>query len=191
VLFPPLHLSKAGLLMLTYVFGASLLLAGAGTAFRKNPRLVCLVLGSLRWSMACFVDIPCEFMSNSNYLHFAAWEDAVKELALCGGALLIAGCFPQKSKDPLSGVLSKWVPLGGFFFTIPIILLGSCHFLYTKEVSAMVPSWLRQAIFWTYFAGTALIGSGMAVIFKIKARLIAALLGAIIVTWLLFSTSPG
>ena len=45
-------------------------------------------------------------------------------------------------------------------------------------------------MFWTYLAGTALIGSGLAIILKIKPGLIAALLGTMIFIWFIILHIP-
>lgn len=45
-------------------------------------------------------------------------------------------------------------------------------------------------MFWAYFAGTALIASGIGMIVRVKARLAATLLGAMILTWILILHIP-
>jgi hypothetical protein len=45
-------------------------------------------------------------------------------------------------------------------------------------------------MFWTYFAGTALICSAVAIILKIKPRLFAALLGTMIFIWVIILHIP-
>jgi hypothetical protein len=45
-------------------------------------------------------------------------------------------------------------------------------------------------MFWIYFTGSALIGSGIAIILKIKLRVIAALLGTMIFIWVVILHIP-
>jgi hypothetical protein len=53
-----------------------------------------------------------------------------------------------------------------------------------------VPSWIPNHIFWIYFAGAALLGSGIAIILKIRTGLIAALLGMMIFIWFIILHIP-
>ena len=129
-------------------------------------------------------------MVSSNYMHLGEWENAEKELALSSGAFVIAGCFSEKNENPLIRFLGKLIPFGAIFFSITMISFGIDHFLYAKDASDYVPSWVPNHLFWTYFAGTALIGSGLAIILKIKPGLIAALLGTMIFTWFIILHIP-
>jgi hypothetical protein len=129
-------------------------------------------------------------MVNSNYLHLSEWENAEKELALAGGAFVVASSFSVKSENHFNGVWEKLMPYGAILFAIPIISFGILHFLLTEEASTLIPSWIPGHIFWTYFAGIALIGSGIAIIFKIKTGLIAFLLGSMILIWFIILHIP-
>jgi uncharacterized membrane protein YphA (DoxX/SURF4 family) len=54
----------------------------------------------------------------------------------------------------------------------------------------MVPAWIPGSLFWTYFAGAALLGSGLAILLNIKTRPIAALLGLMIFIWFIILHIP-
>jgi hypothetical protein len=79
--------------------------------------------------------------------------------------------------------LSKLIPFGAIIFSITIISFSIDHFLYAKDAADYVPSWIPYHLFWIYFGGIALLGSGIAVILKIKVKLIATLLGTMIFIW--------
>jgi uncharacterized membrane protein YphA (DoxX/SURF4 family) len=64
------------------------------------------------------------------------------------------------------------------------------HFLYTEFVSKLVPSWIPGSTFWTYFAAVALIGSGIAIIFRIMLKQVALLLGTMLFLWLILLHIP-
>ncbi|HEY4832860.1 MAG TPA: hypothetical protein VIH61_09915 [Waddliaceae bacterium] len=123
-------------------------------------------------------------------MHFGDWENADKELALSTGAFVIAGCFSKENKNPLIGFLRKLNPLGTILFSLTIISFGINHFLYAKDAADYIPSWVPNHMFWIYFAGLALIGSGVAIIFKIKPRLFATLLGTMIFIWVVILHIP-
>jgi hypothetical protein len=123
-------------------------------------------------------------------MQFGDWENAAKELALAGGAFVIAGCFSEKNETTLTRFLGKLIPSGAILFSITIISFGIDHFLFAKEAADYIPSWVPWHLFWMYFTGTALIGSGLAIILKIKPRLIATLLGLMILTWFIILHVP-
>ena len=130
----------------------------------------------------CFYFIPYEFIATTNYMRLGAWENAEKELALCGGAFIVAGCFANSSM--------KLFSLGVILFCITILSFGIDHYLYATGVSDYIPSWIPNHMFWTYLAGTALIGSSLAILLKIKRQLAAILLGSMIFTWFIVLHIP-
>ena len=188
MLLPPENYVIPGFVMLT--FGTLLILAGACIVFQFKTSPVSFLLGCILLLIFLFFHIPYEFMVNSNYKHLVEWENAEKELALAGGAFLIAGCFSTQNENPFERIWQRLMPFGAILFSIPIISFGILHFLYTKEASTLVPSWIPGPIFWTYFAGVALIGSGIAIILKIRTGLIAALLGTMIFIWFVIIHIP-
>ena len=187
-LLPPKHAWIPG--PVAYISGTLLVLAGACIIFKKKTRPISLLSGAVLLSIFCFYYIPYQFMSSSRYMHLLQWENAEKELAFSSGAFVIAGCFSEKNETLLYRLLGKLIPFGPMLFSIPIISFGILHFLYAKDVADYVPSWVPNHIFWTYLAGTALIGSGIAIILKIKSRLAAALLGAMIFSWFIILHIP-
>jgi len=116
----------------------------------------------------------------------------VRYLRAAGGAFVIAGSLPKvkTTTSSLLGTLEKLIPLGRIFFSVMIVLYGYAHFLYTKPISTLVPHWIPGAMFWTYFAGGALICAGVAVIFRIRLELTAMLLGIMILIWLIVLHMP-
>jgi uncharacterized membrane protein len=177
-------------LMLVYVFGTLLILAGACIVFEKKTRPASLVLGGVLLSIFCFYYIPYQFMAASNYMSLVEWENAEKELALASGAFVIAGRFSGKNENRFYGYLAKLIPFGAILFSITMISFGIVHFLVAKEAATLVPSWIPGALFWTYLAGVALICSGIAIILKIKRSLAATLLGTMIFSWFLILHIP-
>ena len=121
---------------------------------------------------------------------FWDWENAAKELALSGGAFVIAGGSLENNKNTLIRFLNKLIPFGSILFSITIISFGIDHFIYAKEASDYVPLWIPYHLFWMYFTGTALIGAGLTIILKIKAGLVATLLGTMIFTWFIILHIP-
>jgi uncharacterized membrane protein YphA (DoxX/SURF4 family) len=183
MLIPSKYSWIPGLTILSFVFGALLIVAGACIVLKKKTRPVALLLGTALLLIFCFYFIPYQFMVSPDYLHFGDWENAAKELALAGGAFVIAGCFPEVDESPFNKFLSNLMPLGKILFSITIISFGVDHFLYAKEAADYVPSWVPCHLFFMYVTGTALLASGFALILNIWSRLAAALLGIMIFTW--------
>jgi uncharacterized membrane protein len=190
MLLPPKHFWIPGFTMFAYISGTMLILAGACIVFEKKTRPISLVLGSILLLIFSFYFIPYEFIASPDYMHFGEWENAAKELALASGAFVIAGCFPEINENRLIRFLNKLAPFGGIFFSITIISFGIDHFLYADGAADYVPSWVPYRLFWAYFAGVALLGSGIAIILKIKPGLMAVLLGSMIFIWFMILHIP-
>jgi uncharacterized membrane protein len=180
MLLPPMHFVVPGL---TYILGAIFIVAAACIVFEKKARQASLLLGSLFLLICCFCHIPYELIADPNYKQAGEWENAAKTLAFAGGAFAIAGCFPVRNKNSFINFLAKLIPTGAILFAITIVYFGILHFVYGKEASPLVPAWIPAPLFWIYFCGVALIGSGMAIILKIKMRLFAGLLGLMVFIW--------
>jgi uncharacterized membrane protein len=86
--------------------------------------------------------------------------------------------------------LNRWKSAGEIFLAIMYVIFGIDHFLYAEFVKTLVPTWIPGNLFWTYLAGIALIGSGLAIAFNIKKRLVALLLGGMLLIWLLVLHIP-
>jgi uncharacterized membrane protein YphA (DoxX/SURF4 family) len=161
--------------------------------FEKQPRRVSLILGGLLLAMYIFGDIPYEIIIDPYHNYLGSWADGLKELALAGGAFVVAGSFSQDvdvKKPGLIRWLEKLIPWGSIFFCITMILYGVCHFLYAKPISALVPNWIPGHLFWTYAAGVGLVGLGLAIVLRVKLKIAAMSLGAIIFIWLIILHTP-
>lgn len=187
---PPKHSWIPGFAALAYISGALLIVAGICIVVEKKIRPVTLLLGAAMLLVFCFYFVPYQFMAAARYMNLLQWENAEKELAFASGALVIAGCYPGKNDRPLDRLLDKLVPLGAIFFALMMIIFGTLHFLHAKDVAEYVTPWIPWHLFWTYLAGTALIGSGIAIIFKIKVGLVAVLLGTMLLIWFLILHIP-
>lgn len=182
---------------------AGIILLFAGTIisglFKIKPAItkkVCLYLG---FGFLVLI-ITCQFpytliFSPDKASTLVAWFDAGEELAYCGGAFVMAGSFTdisfsKESKNSFILWLEKLEPVGRIFYSLLIFLFGCTHFVLTDFVSTMVPKWIGSPLFWTYFAGTALIGSSLAIIFKIWIKPIALLLAIMLFLFFIFFHIP-
>jgi len=190
MLIPPKHSWMNSHVIFVYISGALLILAGACIVFEKSARPISLLLGSVLLLIFCFYFIPYELLVSPNYMHFGAWENAAKELALSSGAFIIAGCYPNRNDTPLFRFLRRLIPFGAILFPLTIISFSIDHFLYGKGAANYIPSWIPNHLFWIYFAGVALLGAGIAILLQIKPRLFATLLGIMIFIWFIILHIP-
>ena len=190
MLIPPGHDWIPGLTAVCYIFGAMLMIAGVCIVLGKKTGEASLLLGTVFLLIFCFYFVPYQLVHISGYTHFGDWENSIKELTLSGGAYVIAGCFQEKNESTFEYALERLIPLGRIFFSLAMISYGISHLLYGRQVVDYVPSWIPNRLFWAYFPGIPLIGSGIAILFKVRVPLIAALLGSMILVWVLILHIP-
>jgi hypothetical protein len=190
MLIPPRHSWIPGLTIFAYISGALLILAGISIILEKGIRPVSLLLGTVLLLIFCLYFIPYQLIVSTKYMQFGDWENAAKELALCSGSFVIAGNYSKKNDSVFVGFLGKLIPFGTIVFSATMISFGLDHFLYGKEAADYVPSWIPNHLFWIYFAGIPLVCSGVAIILKVKVRLIASLLGIMIFIWFIILHIP-
>jgi uncharacterized membrane protein len=184
-----------GRLIWIYLIGAILFVIGAMILTGKMARWAATILGGLFLLWVLFLDIP-GYSMGPRATHIGAWTNAFKALAFCGSAFVVARTLPDTAsgsghKRSFSfALLEKLMPLGMYPLAIMVTVFGVDHFLYVPFVSSLVPAWIPWHVFWTYFAGTALIASGLGMIFRVKARLAATLLGAMIFAWVIVLHIP-
>jgi len=68
-------------------------------------------------------------------------------------------------------------------FGVMLAIFGLDHFLYPQIVASLVPAWVGAQMFWTYFAGIALIAGGIGIMVPRVARIAALMTGVMIFLW--------
>ena len=195
VFVPPWPGRIPGEAILAYLFSTGLIGAALAILLEKKARTIMLILGAFFLILLLFSHIPYELIVDQASKHIGVWGNAFKELAFAGGAFAVAGSFPDdepalQKKTALIRLLELFIPLGGLFFSITMIVFGIDHFLYPDFVVALVPDWIPAHLFWTYFAAVALIGAGLAIILRIRLKLVGILLGTMIFLWFIFLHIP-
>jgi uncharacterized membrane protein YphA (DoxX/SURF4 family) len=196
ILFPPLTFKIPGLIYFAYLVATWLMIAGIAIAVDKQAKFFAYTLACLFLFFFLFCNVPFElFLSPYSPIHLGLWINPLKEFAYAGGALAIANSIPADiniigRKSKFTGFLEKLAPHGRILFSITMISFGVSHFYYTKTVEEMVPEWIPSHLFWTYFAGIALIGAGVAIILKFHIKIIGNLLGIMIFLWFIVLHIP-
>ncbi|MBC6992377.1 DoxX family protein [Hymenobacter sp. BT491] len=194
-LFPAWPAPIPGLSLGARIVGAVLVVAGIAIILNRKARALSLVLSGLLLALLCFSSIPYELLLDPYNNHVGSWTNVLTNLALAGGALSIAGSYHEDSEAKhkrlnITTLTNKVIPLGRIFFSITVLVFGVTHFLYVQYVAPLVPRWIPFPIFWTYFAGVALIGAGSAIILGRKRREVAFLLGTMLFLWVFLVHLP-
>jgi uncharacterized membrane protein len=88
--------------------------------------------------------------------------------------------------------IGKWIAnrrgpfilIGRICLGLFLLMTGIQHFLHTEFVASLIPTWFPgNAVFWTYFAGVALISGGIGLHVPMTARLAALLSGIMVFSW--------
>jgi uncharacterized membrane protein len=176
-----------------YLVGAALVAAGTAILTQLKARAAALAFSVLAFLSFGFLHLP---VAAGGPLWGGAWTSAGKALVMCGGALCLAVYLAETEREPPAGLLSSprardgfvlWgrVCLGAF-----MMLCGIQHFMFAGFVATLVPPWIPGALFWTYFAGVALIAGGAGLILPYVNRMAAMLSGAIIFAWVFLVHIP-
>jgi len=172
--------------VLAYVGSLALMAAGLAIVFDRRAREAALWLGGGLLVLLVFSYVPYELLHDPNHRHIAMWTNAFKELAFAGGAFVVAGTYTVTApyRSPVLRFLEKLIPAGRWFFAITMTTFGCMHWLYLEPIAnSLVPAWIPYHVFWTGFTGICLIGAGLGIALNIKTRIIANLLGLMIMLW--------
>ncbi len=174
-----------------YLTGAALIIPSVLILFEKKDKTAALLLGG--FLLIVFIALQCPyilFIQSNSPKHLGLWTDPLKELALSGGAFVMAGLSKDETGNQLYKFLEKLISYGRIFFSITMFLFGLDHFYYTDFVATLVPGWIPAHTFWTYFAGIALMSSAVAIILKIWIRPVALLLSLMLFIWFVILHIP-
>lgn len=174
--------------LLPVIFGISLLVAGAGIVWNKERHLIAgLLAGELAFCLL-LGHLPNRLKYHPEIL--GVWTDAIKLMALLGGALLVAQYASVGKSQMVIKVIGYIAPIGVYLFALMLVLFGLDHFLYTPLVSSLIPGWIPFKICWTYFTGAALMSSGVLIALNLWRRQIGFLLAMMLFLWLVLLHLP-
>lgn len=120
---------------------------------------------------------------------------AGKALTFFGGAFAVAATLPPVQGRPthLLTFVNQTHPfkvLGRCCLGSFMILCGVQHFLFWQFVQTLVPAWIPGALFWTYFAGVALIAGGVGLMIPSTATAAGRLSGIMVFIWFVILHIP-
>jgi uncharacterized membrane protein len=172
-----------------YLSSVGLIICAASIVFNFKPKKTHLILGCVFLALLLVFHIPFHIVQSTTSL--GGWTNTFKILAFSGSAFIVAGSYAYNETDNnAKPFLERLIPLGSIFFGIMMFVFGVDHFLYYQFVETLVPRWIPYPLFWTYFAGIALIGAGVSFIFRIKVKLIGILTSIMLFAWFLVLHVP-
>lgn len=176
-----------GGLIWAYLTGVVFVAVGAAILSGKHARPASILVGVLIFVWAFLRLIP--IVVTDSFLS-PTWTQAAKALAYSGGAFAIVATLPELKSRGNSRLVKfinrrgEFITVGRIFLGIFLIIAGIQHFLYTEFVAGLIPWWFPgNAMFWTYFAGVALITGGIGLFIPQTAQWAALLSGSMIFIW--------
>jgi uncharacterized membrane protein len=175
----------------SYIFGIYLIVTGVLILVSGKGKNAALLLGGILIALFLSTHITYELISEPNKLyHLGLWTTPLKELALAGGAFVVAYSF-EKGASPKRNFLEKLMPYGNLFFLYTISSFGISHIIYAPYMVNMVPKGMANQLFWVYVTGILMVSAGIAIILGIRIRAIALLLCLMIFLWVWVVHVPG
>jgi uncharacterized membrane protein len=108
-----------------------------------------------------------------------------------GLVILVVGLYTVRKEFVTRRGLEKIVALGPVFLAVPIAVFGTEHFTATRILAGMVPGWIPGHLFWALFVGACLISAALSIAVRKYAGIAAALLGLMILLFVLLIHIPG
>ena len=174
--------------LFTYLTSFGLIVCAASIVFNFKPYKTQLILGLVFLLMLLAFHIPFNIAQQTTSL--GGWTNTFKLLAFSGAAFVVAGSYLYDVETIQMRHVEKLIPLGSIFFGVMMFVFGVDHFLYHQFVKTLVPLWIPYPLFWTYFAGIALVGAGISFIFKIKVKPVGILTSIMLFLWFLILHIP-
>jgi uncharacterized membrane protein len=157
--------------MLAYVAGAFMLIAGAAVEWRRTAAWGAAAL------TAYYALIVILLMNGRvllrHYAEYGAYEGLAEQFAIAAAALIVYAAH-AKIDAALAARLTR---TGQIVLGVCAIVFGGAHFVYMNLTAPLVPHWLPpNQLFWGYATGVAHIAAGIAIILRVQDRLAAILL---------------
>ena len=167
--------------------GILLCLTGAAIIQKTKAYLLCLVLACSILIMFLIFQLPNLIANLGNPMF---WTNAGKALVLAGANLIVAGSIASSAPSSCSKFAELMMLLGKISLAGFFILAAILHFLYADFVATLIPTWIPAHLFWTYFAGVALIAGALGM-FIPKTEFYAAALSALMIfLWVILLHAP-
>jgi uncharacterized membrane protein YphA (DoxX/SURF4 family) len=171
-----------------YLFACYLVITGLLIAVGEYVRPASTVLGYVLLLFLLLGHLPMR-LKNHPEIHLY-WIDAVKLLAISGGAFVISAAHKMNGSSRYIEKAARITPVGKMMFAAMLINFGMVHLLNATMVGQLVPGWIPFPVFWAYLTGVALVASGASFMFNLKTRSAGVLLATMLLLWLVVLHIP-
>jgi uncharacterized membrane protein len=174
---------------LVWVYGAGVMVIVTGLAIvvGRWGRAAALGLALVIFVWALLRHLP--FVAADSLLG-GSWTRAGKALTIFGGLFAVAATLPPipggltTASSRLANATGPFILLGQICLACFLIIAGIQHFLFTTFVVTLIPTWIPgDSTWWAWFAGVALIASGVGLLIPRTAALAGFLAGLMIFSW--------
>lgn len=158
-----------------------LLAAGISILLRRNADLASGLIAMFFFLRALVVHLP-KLLSN---LHDPGpWTSGSEMLALCGGALVLAGTLRSNARS------APAIELGRSLFAATLMVFAIQHFMYARFIATLIPAWIPAPYFWALFVGVAFLAAAASILSGKFSSLGSGLLGVMFASWFLMLHLP-
>jgi uncharacterized membrane protein len=185
----PMPSTAPGRMLLGAFMALVLICAGAGIALNARLRVCAAALGALLLAWILFLHVPALARSPSNG---ATWGSAFHVLALCGCAWVLAGAAAEDrllySRE--NRLITRATTPACLAFGLALLAFGALHLVYRDYIGGLIPGWIPGRALLPFVTAAAQIAAGLGLVFRVKARLAAVLVGAMYGSWVLVLHVP-
>jgi len=112
-----------------------------------------------------------------------AWLGLAETLSLSAGGLALLTLSTPPPND-------RWRRVVRLTYGLCPLVFGLSHFAYADFTAKMVPGWIPYPLFWAYATGVGHLAAGLAILFGVVARPAAALLTAMMASFVVLLHIP-
>jgi uncharacterized membrane protein len=175
---PPWPASLSGKSIVVYASGVIVAAAGLALLVRRQARPLLLVVATLILLWALLRHIP---VVAGDSLLGGTWTRAGKALMLFGGLFAVATTLPAEGGRHLG---DRYILLGRICLGVFLVIAGIQHFIFEEFVVTLIPEWFPgNPVWWSRFAGVALISGGLGLMVPTTAAYAALLSGLMVFSW--------
>jgi len=171
----PVPANLSGRIILVYITGITLVLAGLMLLIEKFARCGAMV-ATIVWSLLfVLLDLPALIP----HLHDPGpWTVTFETAGMLSGALMLL------NGNNLYKLIAKYL------FLSALIVFGIQHYIYLKFITTLIPGWLPGHLFWAWVVMIAFFGAALSILINIKVRLTALLLSLMFLLWVVILHLP-
>lgn len=184
---PPWPDSVPGGPVWAYLTGLIFIATSVAIIVGRHGRFLALLVGMLIFTWALLRQVPLVAADSDS---LPTWTNAARAMKMFGGAWAVAATLPAVADRRDFALLRfmnrrrEFILLGRIGLASHMIVAGILHFMFAEGVASLIPGWFPgDAVFWTYFAGMALIAGGVGINVPRTGRVAALLSGLMIFSW--------